>query len=284
MKRDPGIYEDMPFDEYKAIDAVNASSLAAVERSTFHWDYMRRNPPPATRALEFGSAFHAMILEPEEFKRNYDRNPYGNWRTKVAREYRDALKEQGKIAIADNPDASSPWEAGDWFALQQMKLNLDDHETAPGLLNGRRELTIVWEDPDFDILCKGRIDCRNDVWNFLVDLKTTQDASKREFMRSVIKWGYDAQAAFYMDGWEDVTGGKAAKSFVIVATEKVPPFETACYAISPEFISRGRGIYKQALSKLRKALQEDDFKSYDQGLVSLEPYFTSGRGEAGHDK
>lgn len=276
MKIKPGIYEGMPFDKYKAIDAVNSSSLAALDRSLFHWWYLRQHPQPSTRSLEFGSAYHALILEPDEFAKTYERNPYGNWRTKEAREFRDLLEEQGRIAISDNPNSSSPWEGGDWHSLQQMQVNLNDHVWATELLNGRREVTIVWEDPDFGILCKGRIDCVNDDKNFLVDLKSTRDASPNEFRLSVFKWRYHAQGAFYLDGWEDLNGGLQANGFIFVASEKVPPFETACYSLAPDFVKQGREWYKERLARLQEPLDRDEFESYHQGVMQLKPVY-SGR-------
>lgn len=57
---------------------------------------------------------------------------------------------------------------------------------------------------------------------YLVDLKTTTDASPDACLRSVIRFGYDVQAAHYLDCWRAATGEDRTMRFVFV--EKDPPF------------------------------------------------------------
>ena len=266
----PGIYDDLPCADYREIEAINASSLAEVDRSPRHWKFFRDNPSPPTKAMEFGTAFHEMVLEPDEFSKHYVVNPHGNWRTKDSREFKAAMEAQGKIALNDN-DATTPWEYGEYGRLLKMADAVKMSQEAMTLLAGKKELTIVWRDPDFDLLCKGRIDCRNEPRNLLVDLKSSRNAAEDDFRQSVRTFGYASQAAMYLDGWSDLTGNDAA-GFCFVVAEKEPPFALSIYQIDNEFISYGRDIYKRRLAKLQQCFQTDVWPSYPDEVRTLSLY------------
>jgi hypothetical protein len=59
----------------------------------------------------------------------------------------------------------------------------------------------------------------------LYDFKTTTDASPEGVVKAVAAYGYDVQAAFYLDTWRAATGEDRRFRFVFV--EKEPPFEVA---------------------------------------------------------
>jgi hypothetical protein len=58
---------------------------------------------------------------------------------------------------------------------------------------------------------------------YLLDLKTTEDASPDGCIRAVTNYGYDVQIAHYLSVWEAVTGEKRRMRLVMV--EKSPPYE-----------------------------------------------------------
>ena len=71
--------------------------------------------------------------------------------------------------------------------------------------------------------CKCRPDWISADGGILVDLKTTEDASPREFQRSIAKWRYHVQAGWYMAGIEAAYGTRPS-GFIFIAVEKKPPF------------------------------------------------------------
>jgi hypothetical protein len=58
-------------DEYYAIDAVSNSLISKILKSPAHAKAYLDNQPAPTKAMEFGTAFHAAILEPKEFAEQY---------------------------------------------------------------------------------------------------------------------------------------------------------------------------------------------------------------------
>lgn len=69
----PGIYAGIPNAEYHGGEGISKSGLDLIHRSPMHYKFATSsandNEPTASQAL--GTAFHALILEPEEFTKTY---------------------------------------------------------------------------------------------------------------------------------------------------------------------------------------------------------------------
>jgi exodeoxyribonuclease VIII len=90
--------------------------------------------------------------------------------------------------------------------------------------------------------------CRPDYVSHscLIDIKTTLDASYDAFKRSILKYRYHVQAAWYLDVVNSVLGAEI-DTFIFVAIEKEAPFPIAVYMLDRESIDLGRKQYEQNL-------------------------------------
>ena len=62
----PGIYTDIPADDYHTTQALSKGGLVQFSRSPAHFRAMTYDPSGGdTPAQVIGSAFHARVLEPE---------------------------------------------------------------------------------------------------------------------------------------------------------------------------------------------------------------------------
>ena len=157
------------------------------------------NPTEETRPLVFGSAFHAMILEPEKANDEIVTLPDA-WPTKkeCGRSIEDQKEEfrlinRGKaILTADEME----------MAIAMAK-SVEAHAAANFILrkgNGRAEVTALWNDVDTGVDCRSRFDwLRED--GLIVDLKTTRCAKPEVFEKLAIEHRYHVQAAFYMEAY-----------------------------------------------------------------------------------
>jgi hypothetical protein len=96
----------------------------------------------------------------------------------------------------------------------------------------------------------------------LGDLKTTRNASARNWVREVFQYGYAIQAALYLDLYAAATG-EDRDSFLHVVSENVPPYEPAKRLLSQEFVEYGRRFYHSALALYCACLARDVWPSYD---------------------
>lgn len=255
MDARPGIYHALNFTDYLAIDAVNSSSLGLLKKSPRHYKY---SPPQLeTSALALGTLTHAAVLTPLEVIATYcvmpsfaqdPRNVTGDGapstsRTKWVQEREKEFRSmhEGKVFCSQS----------DYDAMLAMAQSIADCPDARDLLQGKghSEVTIVWEDPDAGLVCKGRID--RECSPRLGDLKTSVDLKK--FRHSLKDYGYYRQMAFYVDGWARLTG-EVLEPW-IVAVEKSAPYCVQCAPLDSETLEFGRREYKRLLAELAECME-----------------------------
>lgn len=98
----------------------------------------------------------------------------------------------------------------------------------------------VFADVD-GVPCRARFDAlseetKNGVYG--IDLKTTDDATKMGFERSVSRFGYFVQEAHYKDVYKAAVG-TPVDNFFIIAAEKTAPYEVAVFQIEPFWVDMG---------------------------------------------
>jgi hypothetical protein len=96
----------------------------------------------------------------------------------------------------------------------------------------------------------------------LADLKTTRNASARNWVREVFQYGYAIQAALYLDLYTAATG-EDRTSFIHVLSESTPPYEPGKRLLTQEFVEIGRRFYHSTLSLYCACLARDVWPSYD---------------------
>jgi hypothetical protein len=249
----------MTADQYHAHQAVGHSGLVRIMRSPAHYREYVTNPPAPTPAMEFGTAVHTAILEPDIFVRDYVVAPKFDRRTKDGKAAAEAWESEnaGKTALT----------ADQMAAIEQMVASIRAHTGAARLLsNGLAEMSGFWIDQETGIECKCRPDFLAVAENHpeqltaIVDVKTCVDASADSFARAIATLGYDVQVAFYQDGLKALTGRTIP--FYFVAVEKDAPYAVAAYKASDEVIEVGRAKYRAALQLLKWCRDNDQWPGY----------------------
>lgn len=268
---EPGIYAGLSNAAYHAGPGVSKSQLDTLAKSPLHyWDqYLNINAPPRTEtpAMRFGTAVHAAILEPELFV-NWVVMPDVDGRTKEGKAAKMAALEE---ASARGVEIIS---AGDHAKVRDIALAFSSQPHVSSLMRdeGHPELSVYWNDPDTGIFCR----CRPD-WlepGFVLDLKTTEDASPRAFQRSAYSYRYWVQAAYYLDGLK--ANGVPVGDFIFAAIEKSSPHVCAGYMASAQFLDAGREEYKRLLRILRQCLDRNVWPGYQENVQFIElPAFAS---------
>lgn len=262
---EPGLHTGIPEHVYRRWDAANQSTLWTFRRSAAHARHEFLNPLEKPE-LDLGNAIHALLLEPASLEERYAVRPPGiDGRTK---EGKAALAEfraeaAGKI-ILDKRDV--------YETLQGIRDSFRDHALAYELVTkgGHTEVSALWRDPTLDVLCKGRMDRITDYagWTWILDIKSTNDASPDAFLRSVVRFGYHLQAAFYIDGLE--TLAPRERRFAILAVEKEPPYAIALYELDTMLLEVGRQEYRRYLGMWKRCLETGLWPAYPERIETLE--------------
>lgn len=263
-----GIFDDVPAEVYhrKQLGVATSHALGAILRSPAHYRAWLTEPERETKALNFGRAAHAALLEPEVFRRTYVVQPdFGDCR---ANEKTGTTKEQGKA----NKVAKEAWEAANkgrtWVTAEDMRTiegmaeALTKHDDARDLIEawGRSEVTAQWECPTSGLKCKMRMDLWVQQASVVVDFKTTEDARERAFARAARDYGYRRQAAHYLSGLAALGYTEATFSFIV--QEKSPPFAVEVYELDEEVLAAAVSEVDEAKRIMANCIRTGEWPSY----------------------
>ncbi|WP_170061155.1 PD-(D/E)XK nuclease-like domain-containing protein [Spirosoma aerolatum] len=201
------------------------------------------------KAARFGTTFHSMILEPEK---PIDWTQHHVTERAKLLEMEKSFRDLSKTSIL----------ARDMIAM------------------GQREKVVQWMDTSTGLPLKAKLDAHyaTPLERFgkqvVIDLKTTSCESSYHFFNRMIEYGYDRQAAFYLDA----VGSDY--NFYFVAIQKRKPFDV--FEINMAFSVDRRAIIDQARAKnarlLRDAYQElqkpDGWRPSSWSRIEQEPIST----------
>lgn len=177
---------EINFEEYKAIKAINASFLKACSFGAYQGYKQLHEPSYESDAMAMGSAVHCAVLEPDKFLERYAISEKFDRRTKAGKEAAAAFEAAnvGKFVI-DSEDASK---------IERIRTNcLAIPQIREAIERFDKEKSITWGDGQF----KARLDLCDAVNGVVIDLKTTRSADQREFTNQLISLRYDIQLLHY---------------------------------------------------------------------------------------
>jgi hypothetical protein len=278
----PGMYlrsERVPYGE---INAVNFSTLKHMAVSPLHYRDRLDNPRESTVGQLRGTAAHTAILEPHKLFSEYavfdpremlaeyavfdgdDRRGSKAWKEfEAANPGRKLIKRSEIESLDSDRRGSRLWNEFEAANGGKKLIKQSEIEQALALRDavrsskaamrylakGHCEVTLVWDDPQTGIRCKGRTDwiTPDDV---VVDVKGVTSAGTWEFGRQAHKEQWHVQQAFYADGYEVLFPMKRPRS-VIIAVEIRPPHDVVVYPLDDETIGIGRDAYRAHLERLK---------------------------------
>ncbi len=242
------IYKDIPNEDYHAGVGISSSYIRRFGQSQLHAIEHKQESSPN---LKFGTAAHALIVEGQEAFDKEVRVLTGSPYTKAYKEEKAEYEEQGFIVLKED----------DVNLIQSMKDNMVYEGNAYLNAKGKvAEASIYWYEED--VLCKCRPDMlcpplkepNSDNKIVIIDYKTTISCEPFSFNKSVKKYGYDMQAAWYRRGL--LMAGYDVEDFIFIAQEKVHPYASKVFRITKEQIDFGWSMMESYLN---------DYKEYQKG-------------------
>lgn len=296
------LLKSLPAHEYHATDAISVSGLKEILRSPRHYKhkYLDGNQE-ASKALEFGRAFHALVLEPERIneevavkpeKDDYpfaldtvddmkkwlaDRSlPVTGTKPVLAQRILEAdPRAQLWGSIMDHFSAGSEGKSiikkDEWTLAKDMAQEILNNAAARIVLTGKghAEVSAFWTAGDGinGVPARARFDwLRED--GLIVDIKTTTDASPEGFGKHAYNYGYHMQAWWYMRAYEAATG-KKPEGFVFIAVEKDAPHCVGVYVACPEMLELGQRDCEAALGIYRECRRTGEWPGYPEQIEPL---------------
>ena len=241
-------------EAYHELEAVSPSRLKVLARSPLHyWDRFLapdREKSEPTAAMQLGTALHTAVLEPELWDSTIAVPPHAfDRRTKAGKERADAFAAESEGCLVLTPD--------DADTVRRMVDAVRRHPAAAFLLElpGRREASYTWIDPETGLACKTRPDWHSEDDFAVVDLKSTKDASRVEFAKSIANLDYHVQAA-----WNRRALGK--ERFLTIEVENVRPYAVAVYPASAAMLAAGERRIDRAMEQLAECWRTGIWPGY----------------------
>jgi len=258
-------------DYYSLEEFISYSGLKNLKKSPAHYRQYKDEPQEVeTDAMAFGSAYHKYILEPEKFVEEYyifdDDAIYqtligeGFKSPRSTKQYKEWAESEMRI-IGDRKTIA----IDDFRKLEDMREKLMSHYYCRALLSGGEaeySITGNLHTTDGDINLKGRPDYIKENKRFIIDLKTTFDASEEGFTRAAADNDYHIQAALYSDLMDMISGDDRGWTFFFIAQEKKKPYAFNIFEASPQFIGQGKYEYEQLLKLYKMCIDNNKWPGY----------------------
>jgi hypothetical protein len=191
-----------------------------------------------------------------------------DWRSKDAREQRDAAHAVGQvpILIADNA------------VIDAMAASLEAHPIAPLLFAaGKAEVSLFWTDADTGVQCRSRVDWLPTAVKgkrlIVPDLKTAVSSEPGEFSRAAARYLYAMQDSGYSQGIQAL-GIDPDPAFLFVVIEKEAPYLVTVCQLSADDKRLGAALNDKARRIYRECVETDTWPGYSDGIadISLPPW------------
>ena len=229
----------MTFSDYCASPGVNWSTLKHMGTSPAHYKSALETPRKDTPQVLLGRAVHSAVLEPDRMLEEFTVWP-GTRRGKDWEAFKAAHKGRG---ILTKPEYDS------CLAVRDA---VRSNPEAAALLTGLSEVSLQWQDERTGVWCKARVDhmvsTASDSW--LVDLKTAQSVTPRDFESAAARFQYYGQLAFYRRG-------APLKTVYIIAVENAPPYDVVVYELDEYALAYGDDEVDRYLDRLVECTSTD---------------------------
>lgn len=260
----PGIYPDIASADYYADPCPTPSltqSLAKVliERSPLHaWhQHPRLNPDYRERDgrepwLDIGNIAHQLLLGRGKSIVVLD---YDDWRTKAAKEAREAAAEKGQLAVL----AKHHGRANRMVEAAREQLILRGIGDLFGS-DGDAECCLAWKEDN--LWFRQLLDWINAGRSAIADYKTTESAPPHALSRKLFDGGWHIQAAMAERGLDALDMHVGRREYLFVCQETEPPYQLTVTNIGEAALTMGRKMLDFAVNQWRECMAENRFPGY----------------------
>ena len=273
VRKEPGVYPGVSFEEYASWDAVNHSLLVHFAKTPAH-AYHASIHQEDTPSLGLGHLVHGVMLEPQRLHEDYLVAPKVDRRTKPGKAAWAKFEAEaaGRIIVTEE----------DMRTAKVLLHNSNQHAAFREMMGGKgaNELSLVWEDPEFKELCKARLDRVTEFQKqgYAFDLKTHGEvATRSSFERAIHKYGYHSQAAWYLRGLEilmPLPEGAPERRFAWGVLETKEPNLVRVFDADDEALENGADEVMKYLAMYTACKQAGVWPGWDEGMeiASLPPW------------
>lgn len=208
--------------------------------------------------MDYGSAAHAMLLEGGA---SIVVVAADDWRTKVAKEAREAARAANKFPVLEHQYEKVATMAG------VARKFLSDSFLGEILEDSTHEDSLYCQD-SHGMWLRARTDIFSRDRTVIVDYKSTDIGSPGAWCRGMPTMGYDLQDVFYRHVARQITGIDPEFYFLVQETEE--PY--ACYIVrcAPSLVAVAEHKMARGIKLWRECMQFDTWPAYEKTAYCAE--------------
>lgn len=268
----PGILADslkivrLPADDYHSDIAVQSCGLLkSMLVSPAHYRAQFFDTNKTTKAKEFGTLIHTLVLEPAAFAARYA--VYPGVKDGRDAKYKAFVEKHGGQTVVD--DVSLQLAQG--MAQRILDRQFKGRAFREYIAEGEPEVTIYFTDPATKVRCRVRIDLLHP--EFIFDLKTAISVIKSDFLRQAVNLHYDMQSYMYSLAECLWSGRETPLPFVFIAAENTAPYSVSAFTAGSSILAKGGAKYQDALSGYAACSQVNHWPDLGhEDTLDLEPW------------
>ncbi|QQG31322.1 PD-(D/E)XK nuclease-like domain-containing protein [Cyanophage S-2L] len=255
-------------EQHHAHPAIGSSDLKLFRRSPLHYWHRKYSPSfvpkPPSASMQMGTALHIALLEPERFEKAVGQALTTPKTSKAAKEAH--AEHDAKYELTIPP------------AAYQQVLAMRDVALKHPVIKRIAETVVSTEESVFaiDPTTGLELKIRLDAWTspgWLIDVKTTADASNGKFKWSIRDYGYDHQAAYYLKVLR--LAGRPPQGQLLVLLESEAPHAARVVRLPDDAINAAAVTNEICLQEIAEHLQQygqdQPWPAYENTIVEF-PY------------
>lgn len=254
----PGLHYGIPASVYHSDPAEQPSLSSTIARvllndSPAHayaaHSRLGGNKKESTEAMGLGSMVHSLMDDGGE--KDYEIGDFDSYKGGAARDWRDSVIASGKrpVLTRDLVDANPVADA--------LRREI------PAPVGHKSEVTAIWKEGD--AYCRARFD-RLVIDGFtgsVTDWKTCADVTDRGIIKSIVKYGYHIQVAFYLRGLKKCADLSDA-DFTLVFVETKAPYTVRRVQLTDMFMAEGNRQVDRAIELWQKCMKTNTWIDHRQ--------------------
>lgn len=254
----------MPWPEYKAFPALNASVLVHGRKSLKHLKHAWDQGFPDTDAMAWGRMVHCLLFEPSEFESRYwpwhDRRAgkaYWEYCAQAEAAEAEVVRGHGQYSLAS--------------AIEAAQSFLQDDRAQALISAGAAEQTVLTVEGGLQ--CKGRLDWVSTSEHVLVDLKTPAQIEPELFGKTFFNFDYDIKLGVYRRWLNRLTNDHWPVEVIVL--ESKPPYDIGVIPIPDAVLDAGIDDALALIRQVAEAIETDQWPGIAGGkpLSLVVPYW-----------
>ncbi len=231
---------NLPAHEYHSdIDIQSCSLLKAMLVSPAHYKAQFFENRSSSKAKDFGTLIHTLVLEPQAFAARYA--VYQGVMDGRDAKFKAFSEAHPLQTIIDDVSLQAARRMADKILERRFR----GRPFGDYLAEGEKEVTIYYADPATGVRCRVRIDLLHP--EFVFDLKTALSVVQSEWLRQALRLDYDLQSYMYSLAECLWSGRQSPLPFAFIVGENTSPHSVSAFTAGESFLTKGGRKYQEAI-------------------------------------